>query len=103
MSIIQELRAFREEIRQDIATLRGLIVGQVEEVLDIDGVAHLTKLAKSSIYQLTSMRMIPFYRKGKRLYFKRSEILAWLTARRAKTMDEIRAEAIEHTSRKPTK
>jgi predicted DNA-binding transcriptional regulator AlpA len=93
MNSVQELRALREEIRQEIAALRAMITEQNEEILDIDAVVRLTKLAKSSVYQLTSMHLIPFYRRGKRLYFKHSEIVAWLTARRVKTNDEIRTEA----------
>lgn len=50
----------------------------VGEILTIDEAAKFLKLAKQTIYQLTSKRAIPFYKRNKRIYFKRSELLAWL-------------------------
>lgn len=55
-----------------------------DEVLDIDGAVKLTGLSKSAIYGKTSWvegqpPAIPHYKRGKRLYFKRSELEAWLT------------------------
>ena len=45
-----------------------------EEWLDIDGACDLLKLSKSSIYKRTMDQSIPFYKTGKKLLFKRSEL-----------------------------
>jgi len=57
---------------------------RADEVLDIDGAVKLTGLSKGAIYGKTAWiegqpPAIPHYKKGKRLYFRRSELEAWLT------------------------
>lgn len=48
------------------------------EILDIEACSILTGLKKPTIYTKTSTKSIPHYRKGKRLYFIRSEIESWI-------------------------
>lgn len=55
---------------------------------------------KSAIYTWSSQRYIPCHKKGKRLYFLKSEIDEWLKTGRRKTAAEIHAEAIEYVNRK---
>lgn len=50
----------------------------------------------NTIYGWVSARKIPFYKKGKTLSFRQSEINAWLTAGRVLTMNELEAEAERH-------
>ncbi len=45
-----------------------------EEWLDINGACDLLKLSKSAIYKRTMEQSIPFYKTGKKLLFKRSEL-----------------------------
>lgn len=47
-------------------------------VLSVRETAKLTGYTPQHIYQLVHKRKIPFYKKG-RLYFKRSEVLEWMT------------------------
>jgi excisionase family DNA binding protein len=46
-------------------------------------------LATQTIYSLTSRRMIPFIKKGKKLYFKKSELEKWLNEGKKLTKEEI--------------
>lgn len=46
--------------------------------MNIAEVAAYTRLAKQTIYQKTSTRSIPHYKRGSRLIFRRSEIDQWL-------------------------
>lgn len=48
------------------------------EIISIDQAVELLNLAKPTIYALTSRGEIPFFKTGKKLYFKRSELLAWI-------------------------
>ena len=50
------------------------------EILHIDQAAELLNLAKATIYCLTSKGKIPHFKTGKKLYFKRSELLEWIEA-----------------------
>ena len=64
-----------------------------ETVLLIKQVAELIKLSVPTIYGYVSRREIPHYKKGKRLYFFKTEILDWIKEDRKKTHSEIAAEA----------
>ncbi len=66
---------------------------QQNEILNLDEASKLTRLAKSTIYGLVSQRKIPFFKRGRVLRFKRSELIEWIESGRKKTVDEIRQEA----------
>jgi excisionase family DNA binding protein len=57
--------------------------------LDISEAADFLKMAKQTLYGLTSNRQIPFIKKGKKVYFNKSEIVAWLNEGKMKTRVEI--------------
>ena len=62
----------------------------VPELMDTAEVAKLTGYSKQTIYQLTSTRQIPFHRPahgGRKIVFKRSEILEWMQACGIETID----------------
>lgn len=56
-------------------------VSPVKEILTIEGAAEFLSVSKSYLYKQTSAQAIPHYKPtGKRCYFKRSEIEAWILA-----------------------
>lgn len=59
------------------------------EIGGMDLAMEITGLKRPSIYGLTSTKAIPHYRQGKRLYFKRSELVAWIESGRKLTTVEI--------------
>lgn len=59
-----------------------------DEILTIDEAARFVKLAKQTCYQLCSSKAIPHYKKNKRLYFKKSELLKWLEEGKQEVQDE---------------
>lgn len=61
----------------------------VREVLNLEQAAEYVSLSKSAIYKKTSERNIPHFKKGKKLYFKRFELDAWLTGEKVDTNAEI--------------
>jgi excisionase family DNA binding protein len=62
-------------------------------IMNIKQLAEYLKCSKSSIYKDTSTRKIPHYKRGKRVYFKKTEIDEWITQLRVKTSREIEMEA----------
>lgn len=64
-----------------------------DEILTIDQVAGILRLSVPTIYGLVAARKIPFSKTGKRLYFSRQDITAWIKKSRKKTMNEIKEEA----------
>lgn len=70
------------------------------EVLNLAQAAEYVSLSKSAIYKKTSERNIPHFKQGKKLYFKRSELDAWLTELKISTHAEIEREATNYIIRK---
>jgi len=66
------------------------------EILTIQEAADLLKLAKQTLYQLCNKRAVPYYKKNKRLYFKRSELLDWIDEGKQQTQSELDAETINY-------
>jgi excisionase family DNA binding protein len=65
--------------------------------LTLDECAAYTDLSTSHLYKLTSSGAIPHYKpNGKKLYFDRSEIDAWLRQNRVSTRAEIEQQAADH-------
>lgn len=85
-------------MKEEIDKIKKLLVNLIDkfdrqhkEVLTVDEVVDLTSLKKSYIYRLNADGKIPCYsysEKGK-LYFKRSEILKWMTQTKRFYKDDI--------------
>lgn len=82
----------------EINKIKGLLLnliekfdGQQKEVLTIEEAEEFTSLKKSYLYKLVSLGKIPSYSysdKGK-LYFKRAEILEWMTKKKRFYKDDV--------------
>ncbi len=90
---------YQNEIRQ----IREFIKEQTilrKEILTLEEASMYLGFSKSSIYKLTSKRSIPFYSPGgKKLYFKRSEIDAWIYQSKVISSDEIQIETDDYLGR----
>lgn len=51
---------------------------RADEVGGIELACSVTRLSKARIYTLVSERAIPHAKRGNRLYFNRTELLAWV-------------------------
>ena len=60
------------------------------DFLNLKDTAKFLDLATQTIYGLTCRREIPFYKKGKKLYFKKSELEKWLEDGRKSSQDELK-------------
>lgn len=75
-------------------------LGSVAEVFNLNQASEYVSLSKSAIYKKTSERNIPHFKKGKKLYFKRSELDVWLTENKISTNAEIEMQATNYILRK---
>lgn len=96
---------FREIIREEIRhAFKQLDIGSsteaFDEILDVNKVCQFLGVSKSTIYKKTSEREIPHSKVGKRLYFKRSELIEWISEGRQKTMWDIEQEAYDYLNSK---
>lgn len=60
-----------------------------KNVLSIDEVALLTGYSVKYLRLLISKRDIPYYRRGNRLFFCRSEVEGWMLGQRVPTNEEV--------------
>ncbi len=50
-----------------------------DELLTVQQASELVNLAVATLYSKVSLKEIPYCKKGKRLYFSRSELIEWIT------------------------
>jgi len=71
-----------------------------EQLLTIQQAADFLSLAVPTIYSKVSKNAIPFMKRGKRLYFSRTELMEYLKKGRKKSKDEIEQEADNYLRKK---
>ena len=70
-------------------------------ILDVKQASKYIHLSVARIYKFTSEKEIPHYKKGKRLYFKKTELRDWLMTTKIKTRADIEKEAVNYIIRNP--
>jgi excisionase family DNA binding protein len=88
-----EFKNLLKEALAEILSEEKIITENQSTLINIQEAAALLNLAVNTIYEKTSEKLIPHYKHGKKIMFKKSELLAWVESRRVKTIHEIRREA----------
>ncbi len=87
-------------IENDIAEIKDLLYAQrllQKEVLNFQEACDYVGRSKQNMYKLTSTNKIPHYKpEGKMLYFKRSELDAFMLRNPIRTINEIESVAATH-------
>ncbi len=84
------------ELHQKLDSIQDLLlesrqaVPQAIELMTISQAAEFLKLSVQTLYGKVCHREIPVSKKGKRLYFYKSELEEWIKSGKKKTMNEIR-------------
>jgi len=87
------------DIEKRLLGIEKLFTIREKPVLTIEEAALYTGLSKAYIYKLTSASQIPHYKpSGGRIYFKKTELEAWMLRNRQHTAEEINAMAETHTA-----
>lgn len=89
----EEFKSLLKESLREILAEGGFESGNESTLINIQEAAALLNLAVATLYEKTSEKLIPHYKHGKKIMFKKSELLAWVESRRVKTIHEIRKEA----------
>jgi excisionase family DNA binding protein len=79
-----------------IADLARILIVNNKEVLNFEETMFLTGYKSDELYKKTRERTIPHYKSGKRLYFKREEVLDWMLRNKVNTKEEINALATKY-------
>jgi excisionase family DNA binding protein len=88
-----EFKSLLKETLREILAEDKIETSDHSTLINIQEAAALLNLAVATIYEKTSEKLIPHYKHGKKIMFKKSELLAWVESRRVKTIHEIRKEA----------
>ena len=83
---IDDLKKSQMEITGEKDSTRLMTITEASKFLN---------LSKSAIYSKTSKRMIPFVKKGKRLYFVKSDLLNWLNKGKREAQESAMETSIE--------
>jgi len=74
----QEIINIENRLQEVESKLDNLEQLKEEEILSVKQAADFLGLVPSTIYHKTSNRLIPFYKKGKHIYFIKSELIKFL-------------------------
>jgi excisionase family DNA binding protein len=69
------------------------------DILNVQEAAKLLNLAPATIYNKVNKKEIPHFKKGKKLWFSKTGLIAWLKEGKKLTIIEIQKEAIETLSK----
>ena len=94
----QEFKEFlKDALKEILSENLSALKPQLPEILNVQQAADFLKLKITTLYEKTSRKLIPHFKKGNKLYFHRSELEAWVKEGKVKTRDEIEGEAITFT------
>ncbi len=94
-------KIFRKIVREENEALlnrvKELLSDKTSITIDskpmvFDATCKYIPCSRSYLYKLTSKNLIPHSKRGKKLYFIKSELDAWLIENKVKTIDEIKEE-----------
>jgi excisionase family DNA binding protein len=89
-----------EEILKRLEIIEQHVLDQnliLKNVLNFSEASRYLELSHSHLYKLTSSASVPYYKpNGKKLYFKREELDAWLLRNRSETQEEIDRKAADY-------
>lgn len=85
-------------IKERLERIENIVLLQAKEVLNVADLTIILGLSRSRIYHLISARDIPHYKKGKLVFFKKTEIEDWLLESRIPTNQELEDKASTYVS-----
>ena len=94
------LKTALSEILGDQITNRK---SDLPDILDGKQAADFLRLKISTLYEKTSEKSIPHFKRGNKLYFNRQQLQAWLEEGKVKTTDELQGEAASYTMHRESK
>ena len=77
-----------KQLSEKLDKLERITLVAAKSILTIEDVSMLTGYSVKHIYRLTSGREIPHFKRGCKLYFKKSEVESWLTERPVLTTEQ---------------
>lgn len=73
------------------------------KIMSLTEFCEYARLSRGTVYKLTSQQKVPHSKRGKRLYFDREKVDAWLLENQVATLSEIQGKANDYFSKKPVR
>ena len=81
------------DLQSRVQTLENLCYS-AKEVLNLEEAACFLGIAKSTLYKMTHLNQLPYFKPaGKLIFFEKKALLDWVRGARAMSEEEIRLEA----------
>jgi excisionase family DNA binding protein len=90
---VTQLNERLENIERLLTQKKAEPCTNADELLTIQQAADFLHISTFTIYGLVSRSVIPSMKRGKRLYFSKDELTAWVKATRKKTASEAAKDA----------
>mgnify|MGYP002336330502 CR=1 FL=1 len=94
-------KLLKESLREIMQEIKPAIQNE-GQILDVKQAADFLHFKVTTLYEKTSRKLIPHFKKGNKLYFNRAELEAWVNEGKIKSADEIGSEAVTHLLSKET-
>ena len=92
------MEEFIKNLEERLARIEKLLMQERKEVMNVKEVAMLLDLSEDRIRRLVSEKEIPYYKQGKNVHFRRSEVEKWRLVTRIATNDEVRSNAATYVA-----
>lgn len=80
------------ELKTMVSALQPPSPNNNHVLVEIDEAASIIMKSKPTIYRLVNQSILPSYKKGKKLYFYKDELLTWIENGRKATKEQTHAE-----------
>jgi len=94
MEMLTKISQQLESVQIQMDDMQKSIETGQKEYLPMKGLASFAGIPLSSAYQISSKNLIPKFKPGKRVLFKREDIVAYIEKHRIASKSEIHARAI---------
>jgi excisionase family DNA binding protein len=89
---VEEYIQLNKEILSEARSPEEEFESQTTEIMNIEEAALYLKMAKQTVYSMISRRLLPYFKRGKRVFFRKAELLNWLEKGRKYTREEIQSD-----------
>lgn len=92
LSIPEVRQLLREEIKEALAQHSPSDQNENKKILNFEEACTYLSISKSHGYKLTSKGLIPHSKRGKRIYFKKSDLETYLLSNKVTTVADLNQE-----------
>jgi excisionase family DNA binding protein len=89
LNVIEQLQSLLQQAQENAL--------ENEKPLDFESARKYLGVSKSTLYKATHLRLIPFSKPGgKKVYFKKSDLIKWMNSNPVKSSEQIDEEAANY-------